>query len=106
MCKLLSARISSPFIVGGAFYLHLKRSLSNSIPQGIKSIRRVWQCGPQKNSRGFRTITSSKAGVAPSYYTVIPSHFPYPPTPLFEPFCQKKKERGWGVGCHFGGENS
>ncbi|GIY09728.1 hypothetical protein CDAR_60121 [Caerostris darwini] len=86
---------------GGAFYLHLKRSLSNSIPQGMKSIRREWKCGSPEEQSGWcfeqssSESSSSKTGVAPSYCTVIPSLLLYPPPPFSIRTILSKKIEGW-----------
>ncbi|GIY09730.1 hypothetical protein CDAR_60131 [Caerostris darwini] len=103
-CRQESLRLS---LGVGAFYLYLKRSLSNSIPQGMKSIRREWKCGsPEEQSGFFEQASSSKTGVAPSSHTVIPSPFPYPPHPLNSNHSVKNGKRMRGMGCRFAGENS
>ncbi|GIY10453.1 hypothetical protein CEXT_181871 [Caerostris extrusa] len=116
MSKLLSARISPPFIWGGGFLdLHLKKAMLppfvNSIPQGMKSIRREWKCYSQKNSRGgfnnlFQRIFFIEDRCCSFLLHIYSIHsFPYPPPPPSN-YSVKKKQRVRGLGCRFGGEDS
>ncbi|GIY09726.1 hypothetical protein CDAR_60111 [Caerostris darwini] len=91
-CRQESLRLS---LGEGAFYLHLKRSLSNSIPQGMKSIRREWKCGSLEEQSGFFEQDRCCSFLPHSYSITLSISTP---PPQFEPFCQKwEEDEGYGL---------
>ncbi|GIY09722.1 hypothetical protein CDAR_60091 [Caerostris darwini] len=88
-CRQESLRLS---LGEGAFYLHLKRSLSNSIPQGMKSIRREWKCGSLEEQSGFFEQDRCCSFLPHSYSITLSISTP---PPQLEPFCQKKGRGCW-----------
>ncbi|GIY09718.1 hypothetical protein CDAR_60071 [Caerostris darwini] len=75
----------------------------------MKSIRREWECGSSEEQswwfceQSSSDSSSSKTGVAPSYYTFIPSPFPYAPPYPSSPFSNHsvKKRKGGVAGLSF-----